>query len=429
MFDVTDHLDGLRSRPTPWLLERREQLVRDQRRLRVEELAVTRVLDERGTADDTLAARDGVSARTIRETIETARALESLPCLAAAAHAGALSNEQLGHVAQLADEASDAEWADRAPFVAPVDLARMVRTLDTPTIEDGRARQEARSLRMWWSADTGMLNLRGALADLDGARFEATINRVIEGMKPPPHQRWDSHDHRAADALVQLCVRDETPGDPDAPVAAHKPLLVVQIPRSGPATVAGVPLPDARVEQLRANANIEPVLVDDDGAPVAIGARFPGLSPKLSPRFCCATVTADSVPATAGTASRFTTSYPAPGAAPTTLPISPPSATPAGIIRCSSPTAPGRFSATPTNPTGSASSATATSPTTKPGTTDCRHPIMAQCECQDSRTIHASNRAMSRRHLRHARQEPEAVGVLRHLADSREAVVVMKFVE
>ena len=135
---------------------------------------------------------------------------------------------------------------------------------------------------MWWSTDKGMLNVRGALPDLDGARFEATINRMVEGMKPPLGQPWDSHDHRAADALVQLCARDETPNDSRAPVPAHKPLLVVHVPRSGPATVAGVPLPDAIVEQLRANANIEPVLVDDDGVPVAIGVRFPGLSTKLA---------------------------------------------------------------------------------------------------------------------------------------------------
>ena len=282
MFDVIDHLDGLRCRRTEWLLERREQLVREQRRLRVEELAVTRVLDERGQADDTLAARDGVSLHTIRETIETARALESLPCVAAAAHAGALSHEQLGPVTQLADEASDAEWAHRAPRVAPADLARMVRTSTPPTTEDDHARQEARSLRMWWSADKGMLNLRGALADLDGARFEETIHRMAEAMKPPPGRRWDSHEHRAADALVQLCTRREIPNEDDAPAAAPKPLLVVQVPRSGPATVAGVPLPDAIVEQLRANADIEPVLVDDDGVPLTIGARFPGLSRKLA---------------------------------------------------------------------------------------------------------------------------------------------------
>jgi hypothetical protein len=286
VFDLIDRLDDLRCRSTEWLHERRDELVREQRRLRVEELAVTRVLDERGALDEALAARDGVCERTVRETVETARALESLPHVAEAAHAGALSDEQLGHVTRLADEASDAEWAHRAPHVAPVDLAKMVRTLDKPTTEDAARRREARSFRMWWSDNKAMLNVRGALPDLDGARFEATINRMAEDMRPPKGRPWDSHGHRAADAVVQLCEHYERGAeaeDPLAPVVAPRPpLLVVHVPRSGPATVAGVPLPDAVVEKLRTNATIEPVLVDDAGAPVAIGARFPGLSPKLA---------------------------------------------------------------------------------------------------------------------------------------------------
>jgi hypothetical protein len=56
---------------------------------------------------------------------------------------------------------------------------------------------------------------------------------------------------------------------------------VVHVPREGPAEVAGVPLPDAMVEALRANATIEPVLVDDHGAPVGVGARAHALSPKI----------------------------------------------------------------------------------------------------------------------------------------------------
>jgi hypothetical protein len=145
--------DQLRRRPTEWLAARRSELVRGQRRLRVEELAVTRVLDERGALDDAVATRDGVSERTVRETVETARALESLPEVAAAAHAGALSGEQLGSVTQFADETSDGDWARRALHVAPVDLARMVRTQRTPTMDEARVRRAARGLRLWWQPD------------------------------------------------------------------------------------------------------------------------------------------------------------------------------------------------------------------------------------------------------------------------------------
>ena len=286
-FDYRDQLDELRCRPNEWLRARRLELVREERRLRVERLAVTRVLDERDALDENVAAQDGVSERTTRETKETARALENLPRIAQAAHSGALSSEQLGHVAQLADASTDAEWAQRGPRMAPVDLARAVRCQRKPTAAEGQARREARHLRMWWSdpnTKTGMLNLRGQLADLDGALFENTINHLIEQMRPPKGQPWDTRDHRAADALVQLCERAKEPCncDESTPKRAPKPLMVVEVPQSGPATVAGIPLPDAVVEQLRANAIIEPVLVDDHRAPLLVGRRFPGLSEKIA---------------------------------------------------------------------------------------------------------------------------------------------------
>jgi hypothetical protein len=59
-------------------------------------------------------------------------------------------------------------------------------------------------------------------------------------------------------------------------------VLVVQVPASGPATIAGIPIADALVEQLRANSTIEPVLVDDHGIPVALGRRTAVVSPKLT---------------------------------------------------------------------------------------------------------------------------------------------------
>jgi hypothetical protein len=280
VFEISDRLDDLRCRETSWLRSRRAELVREQRRLRVEELAVTKVLDERDALDESVAGVDGVSARTARETIETARALESLPRVAAAAHAGDLSDEQLGGVIKLADEATDGEWAACAPHMDPGELARRARCLRKPTAEDGQARRDARFLTMSWSEDKGMLHLRGALPDLEGALFEATIQKLTEQMRPAKGDAWERFDRRAADALVALCA----PADADdrhAPRMAAQPLLQIPVPMEGPATICGIPVPDARIEQVRAIATIEPVLVDDDGMVIAIGRRFPGLSPKI----------------------------------------------------------------------------------------------------------------------------------------------------
>jgi hypothetical protein len=68
----------------------------------------------------------------------------------------------------------------------------------------------------------------------------------------------------------------------EVPAAAPSPLVVVEIPPEGPATIAGIPLPDALVEQLRAQAMIEPVAVDAHGVPRAVGKRSAVVSPKLA---------------------------------------------------------------------------------------------------------------------------------------------------
>ena len=65
-------------------------------------------------------------------------------------------------------------------------------------------------------------------------------------------------------------------------MAAAKPLFVVEASKEGPATVAGIPLPDAMVEQLLASASVEPLLVDESGFPVAVGKRGSSLSPKIA---------------------------------------------------------------------------------------------------------------------------------------------------
>jgi hypothetical protein len=279
MFDIGTHLDDLRSWPTDRLVAHHEVLVRDVRRLQLEDLDVLRVLDERGQIDVSV-GRDGESARTVREKVETARALESLPAVAAAAHAGSLSDEQLAEVAKLADEGSDEEWAARAPNMTPADLARKARERSKPTVEDSVARHAQRHFWMRWNRDHSMLQVHGELPDALGAKFAATVDKLVNRMRPPKGEPWERRDRRAADALVQMCDAVEVAEKVETPQLAPKPLFCVDVPLEGPAEVAGIPLPDAMVERLRAGASLEPVLVDANGAPVAVGNRSSSLSPK-----------------------------------------------------------------------------------------------------------------------------------------------------
>jgi hypothetical protein len=278
MFDYSLRLDELRTHSTEWLQSRREELVAQQRRLRVEELAVVAVLDERGMVDDSFAVADGVSVRDVRATVETARALESLPEVAAVAYAGGMSTDQLTGVAQLADRDSDAEWARRAPNTMPADLARLARCQRTPTEEEARARRRGRGLHGWWDEQTAMFRVGGpGLPDVDGALVESVFTHMIDRMKPPKGQPWASRAHRMADALVELARNYSEVHAIEHPT----PLFVVEVPRDGPAELNGVPLPAAMVEKLRASAKIQPVLVDSDGAVVAKGRAAPTLSPRV----------------------------------------------------------------------------------------------------------------------------------------------------
>src|SRR5262245_12600999 len=207
MFDFVTRLDELRSHSTEQVRALRDRAVAEQRRWRTEELAATRILDERRAFDDSLAARGGISVRDVRETVECARALESLPEVAAAAHDGRLSEAQLQSVTQLADAGSDADWARRAPNIAPTDLARLVRTARKPAIEDARAAREARSFRVWQNEDIGMWDGRFRADPLDGAYIHATFTHMIDKMRPAKNEPWASRDHRMFDALMELCHR------------------------------------------------------------------------------------------------------------------------------------------------------------------------------------------------------------------------------
>jgi hypothetical protein len=279
--DVRDRAHGLRCRDTGWLMARRAELVQVQRQARAEELTIVGILDERGVLDPCAEAASGMSARAARDTLDTARALGALPAIAEAAADGRLSEEQLAAVAQLADESTDEEWAERAPDCSPSELQRLVRRRRTPTSEESLARHRARSLRLSWNADKTMLRVNGELPDLLGAKLEATIDDLVDAMRPAKGDQWEPRDRRAADALGALCDgRDANTDDDHAPTRAAKPVLVVEVPQRGPAMVGGVPLPDAVVEQLRVNSTIEPVLVDELGVPAVIGRRFSAISVK-----------------------------------------------------------------------------------------------------------------------------------------------------
>jgi len=196
-------VDELRCHPNEWLREERVRVVREQRRLRVRELALTRVLDERDALG--VMPEVAVPASTAKATVEVARALESRPALADAAAEGALSWEQLEPLSRLATPDTDAEWAQRGPRCAPFDLQKLARRARRLTERDCRARTEARELRTWREPEFGMLAGRFRIPELDGILVERVLEHLAEQYRPAKGEAWDSLAHRKADALVELC--------------------------------------------------------------------------------------------------------------------------------------------------------------------------------------------------------------------------------
>ena len=111
----------------------------------------------------------------------------------------------------------------------------MARTQSKPSLEDARARYAARSLRMWWTPDKGMLHSTG-VAGCDGRQVRGDDPAADRAeAKPAKGQAWDSCEHRAADALVAMCDAVEVAERIETPMLAHQPLLVTEVGLHGPA--------------------------------------------------------------------------------------------------------------------------------------------------------------------------------------------------
>lgn len=259
-FDWEAMLTDLRCHSTEWLRTHDEELEAERRRLHVEQLATRRILDERGEADineDALRGRHNESPRTARQTLAVSRALEGLPAIAAAAHSGTLSWDQLKPLVEIATPADDAEWAQRAPNYSPFELERLARQRRGVTEAEAAARREAREFKWWWRRDTGMLAVRGEIPDVDGAIVRNVFEQMVERMRPPKGEKWDTLAHRGADALVDLCKNysDATPGR----TRAHITFLV---PPDGPAEIDGVTVADSTLADLIEDATLTSAPVD-----------------------------------------------------------------------------------------------------------------------------------------------------------------------
>jgi len=262
----SDELDELRTWPTERLVAARDEAVVEERRWRLRRVTLDRVLEDRGATGGQEAAefvqtRDKVRSSTARAEVEIGRRLEALPAIAAKAEAGELSFDQLEHLVELATPETDAEWAKRGALAAPSDLARLVRRQRVVSAREAEARRQARSLRWWRGRDSGMLNLHGEIPDVDGALVESVLEHMVNAMKPPKGEPWETRARRGADALVELCRGYRSGAEP---VKRWKPTVVVHLGSDLQPEVNGIPIAQTTVNELIADGAKVREVRDDD---------------------------------------------------------------------------------------------------------------------------------------------------------------------
>jgi hypothetical protein len=263
-------------------LATRDEAALAERRWRQRRILLDRVLDERGATNGQDAAewvqsRDKVSAQTARGEVEVARALESLPAIAAAAADGRVSMEQLVPLVELATPETDAEWVKRAEQTAPSELNRLLRRQRVVTPAEMEERRRARAFRWWRSRDGESLHVRGQLPDVDAAFVEAVLEHEIEQFRPRKGQAWERRDVRGADALVALLRRATQPAAATTSKRrrAWKPTVVVHVGSDAQPSVNGMPIDVDTVQRLIDDGSCVREVHDDDPLAPARGDRIP----------------------------------------------------------------------------------------------------------------------------------------------------------
>jgi hypothetical protein len=169
-----------------------------------------------------VAATDMVTTSTARAMASIAEALPSLPAVQAVVNEGGFSLEQLAPLVELADPASDAEWAERAPAMTPAALEALAKQRRRVGREQAQRQHGRRTLR-WWNAPHGLgVRFAGLLPHEAAAVVTDRLTAMAEEAGPSDDGMWEPFPSRCADALVALA-------SSSAQEAGHAD-VVVQVP-------------------------------------------------------------------------------------------------------------------------------------------------------------------------------------------------------
>lgn len=265
--------------------------------VRIQQLRLLASLDEREAWRDDgqicttnwVCLHLGTTKRTARDLLRVARVISTLPALEAAYANGEISWDQLIPLTQLADPASDADWAADGPQYSAEDLAAMVRNLRI-TDDQARSARKRRSaiIRPEWGG-TGTLFARLANDEMELVRI--ALERKADELRMPDPETglYPSRSEQLADALVDIARRElgQHPADDTtkpSTIVVHADLeLVTGENPEGHATLAdGAPIARATLERLMCDGNIEWSVDGPDGAALGIGRASRAWPPWLA---------------------------------------------------------------------------------------------------------------------------------------------------
>lgn len=151
-----------------------------------------------------LAERYSMSRSRARGIVDVATKLEQLPEMAAKYEEGELSIDQLRPLVSVADEHTDAMFADRAPGWTEAEC-RSTAAMYRKQRERGEIWDRTKRAFRGWFADDHY-RFRGSLSIEDGAAVEAALHRVAgDDGREPETGIFVPFQARASDALVEIC--------------------------------------------------------------------------------------------------------------------------------------------------------------------------------------------------------------------------------
>ncbi|HEX2149905.1 MAG TPA: DUF222 domain-containing protein [Actinomycetota bacterium] len=236
-----------------------------------------------------LSLKLGWSNRRASRAVKVARALRDLPLTREAYAQGRICWERVEALCCFVTPETEEELLEVALTVGASDLRGLLRSLKPVEVPDSKQAYEQRYLRWFWDMKTRMLNVNGALPEVEGAAFAKALEHLADKpqLKPgEPGERSEisfaelpdepTFEQACADALIELCSSylHTSAEAVRATVVIHAELDALKGWGTGIASLDSGPMISGEtVLRMCCDGHSELVLEGPDHEPIGIGRR------------------------------------------------------------------------------------------------------------------------------------------------------------